>query len=846
EKIVPYPRFISLLLEHMMPKYDIEELIINPTQVFSVHNWTLKPNQPEEPPFTIHMKAICNLDVPVDSKAPKPSSQTKEVPQVKKLGAKSGLKRKQSSKHTSESKNEASKSKTGQLEKDTQSSSAKDESPSHPSTPTPVVGEMHKEAYQAAGSPTSFGATSEEGAHPQISSGHEASDMDEGTKTYSFDHIFAGSNTSVLVNKTKSARDGLKTVHNESDESEEEEADKGDTYDTSHDVLEDTSVPPPPSLKSAQIQELMAQFELSKLLASHNFASCLPTDLKELPSKFTKLSGEIKELKQYVKDMKIELPGDLKEILTKLETFTSTISSLTSQFAKLKNIQWELPTEFQAIPALDVPSAGQATASPAEGEKNTRDADTNLKDELVDLLGKNVMTQYYTKKLLFDRYCDKMLKRKKIPKIKNFEVLTKKGPITLKIYREDGSDEVISNLKVSDLHSAEWREVIQACPDKSDKGWKTIYDLVKTRLDQLTQTKQELKIDLNIGDGVVRFVLYDVTKPQVPSCSKQLDHVRGLLHDQHGGFTLALLDSLFLKRLRTIKSIPPKCRLGFSRALKGALDKVICGSLQLVRETLAESSLAMLDVDDEHLNIGDATLKDLKTKHHFKHAPSLPVIPIDHHYLIASPAMVLDRIKSYACYDSLLLTPLCCDDIHDVTPRVSALAGYDKLLQRNEFASHRLPQREGNINGWLIKDEDEPLEHEASDKEVDLDLEFTANSKPNGPNNNNNEENPDIAAIIAQQLQTILPQIITQVTNNVNNTNGGNGGNGENNGCTYKGLMACNPKEYDGKGGAIALTRWIKKTENVIDNSGCAENQKVKYATSSFMNKFKQEVAKLQ
>ncbi|GKG21553.1 hypothetical protein Tco_0384148, partial [Tanacetum coccineum] len=27
--------------------------------------------------------------------------------------------------------------------------------------------------------------------------------------------------------------------------------------------------------------------------------------------------------------------------------------------------------------------------------------------------------------------------------------------------------------------------------------------------------------------------------------------------------------------------------------------------------------------------------------------------------------------------DPLLLTPLCCDDIHDVTPRVSALAGCD-------------------------------------------------------------------------------------------------------------------------------------------------------------------------
>ncbi|GJT78857.1 reverse transcriptase domain-containing protein [Tanacetum coccineum] len=51
-------------------------------------------------------------------------------------------------------------------------------------------------------------------------------------------------------------------------------------------------------------------------------------------------------------------------------------------------------------------------------------------------------------------------------------------------------------------------------------------------------------------------------------------------------------------------------------------------------------------------------------------------------------------------------------------------------------------------------------------------------------------------------------------------------------------IQACSPnKEYDGKGGAIALTRWIEKMENVLDNSGCSENQKVKYAASSFVNK---------
>ncbi|GJV68724.1 hypothetical protein Tco_1484233 [Tanacetum coccineum] len=175
EKIVPCPRFISLLLEHMMPEYDNKELTINPTQVFSVHNWTLEPNQPEEPPFTTHIKAISKLDVLVVSKAPKPSSQTEEVPQGKKPRAKSGLRRKQSSKHTSESQTEAYKTKSSQSKTETKSSLAKDKHPSHLSPPILVVGEMHKEAQQAAGGLTYLGANNEEGAHPQLNSGHDAS-----------------------------------------------------------------------------------------------------------------------------------------------------------------------------------------------------------------------------------------------------------------------------------------------------------------------------------------------------------------------------------------------------------------------------------------------------------------------------------------------------------------------------------------------------------------------------------------------------------------------------------------------------------------------------------------------
>ncbi|GKE98547.1 hypothetical protein Tco_0021898, partial [Tanacetum coccineum] len=159
------------------------------------------------------------------------------------------------------------------------------------------------------------------------------------------------------------------------------------------------------------------------------------------------------------------------------------------------------------------------------------------------------------------------------------------------------------------------------------------------------------------GDGIVRFVLYDLIKPSIPPSSDPLGYVDVLGQDVHGGFTLTLLDHLLSKGLRTVKSITPKCRLGFYRVLKGALDKVICtpddiscwvkllvlplcllktfsprinlecksankrqlqeeciaigirswgtpgGSLQFLRETLAEPALLLSDISEEDLDL---------------------------------------------------------------------------------------------------------------------------------------------------------------------------------------------------------------------------------------------------
>ncbi|GJR45597.1 hypothetical protein Tco_1313700 [Tanacetum coccineum] len=345
-------------LEYMMPTYDNEERTIHPTHVFSVLNWALKLNQYEGPPFTVHMLAIYNTDEPVVPKAPKTSSHFEKVPQGKKPRARSRLKRKQSSKYIFESKTKASKSKTGQSNKETQSSPAKDKSPSHPSGSTPVVLEMHKEELQAASGPTSLGATSEDKTYPQLSS---------------------GTNETVLVDQTTSAGDGLKTAHtnlgitkeyrsdelskkiklgdlsdlmkdirfafftpdslqdepiNFSNESEEVETKKDkETHATSHDVPEDT-------LKNAK-----AEAEVASLKAKPSYL-----DIYQLTELLRNSGvGEIQELKRHVLEMEIEIPGHLNNIPIKLETFTSTVSSLMYQVAELKTLKWELPTELLAL-----------------------------------------------------------------------------------------------------------------------------------------------------------------------------------------------------------------------------------------------------------------------------------------------------------------------------------------------------------------------------------------------------------------------------------------------------------------------------------------------------------------
>ncbi|GJS04730.1 putative reverse transcriptase domain-containing protein [Tanacetum coccineum] len=166
----------------------------------------------------------------------------------------------------------------------------------------------------------------------------------------------------------------------------------------------------------------------------------------------------------------------------------------------------------------------------------------------------------------------------------------------------------------------------------------------------------------------------------------------------------------------------------------------------------------------------------------------------------------------------------------------------------------------GGTGVWVGKDGRGRRPKEGNDECFD-DLNGQGNDQGMGANEgvegvNENVEGangitPDFSTIIAQQLQNLLPAMLAQVSNqgNVGNQNGNvineniqeNVGNvlvnGNRVGCSYKEFLACNPKEYDGKGGVVVLTRWIEKMENVQDMSGCSVNQKVKYTAGSFVGK---------
>ncbi|GKB93224.1 reverse transcriptase domain-containing protein [Tanacetum coccineum] len=182
-------------------------------------------------------------------------------------------------------------------------------------------------------------------------------------------------------------------------------------------------------------------------------------------------------------------------------------------------------------------------------------------------------------------------------------------------------------------------------------------------------------------------------------------------------------------------------------------------------------------------------------------------------------------VVAFACVTlSLLLEALGVCNIRVATPRAVVYAGLMTSEDARSWTDGRTGRGGGRTRGQFGDQSDGRIDGQGGQvggqgREV----------------NDGVKGVPDYSTIIVQQLQNLLPTIVPQVGNQ-----GRGQGNGRNQkddavndnirgdvrnvienkdrrGCTYKEFLACNPKEYDGKGGAIVYTRWIEKMESVQD-----------------------------
>ncbi|GJV36364.1 hypothetical protein Tco_1408841 [Tanacetum coccineum] len=376
EKVVPYTRFLSLLLEYKIEGYGNDNVTLIPTQVFNVHNWALKKNQPKGSPFTDHMLAICKADVPVEHKAPNTSSYTrKKDSKGKKPRAKSRhRKQSTSSKHHPLSKIKATK----------------------------------------CGS---------------------SKGMDEGTKNHSFDHLFTGTDPNALAKKSKSVSEGFKTVLNKpttrKGASHIEQQIK-EEFNTPPDLssLDDAKQEIKLEDLSKLVQNMKAGFidldspeDDSFIVVNESkeeeAAKEIHSQKRKLELEKNKAAAEVTLLSSQPSFPKVAqltelLLKDLKEIPTKMENFTLNVLSLTTQVAELKTLQWELLAGFISIPTQGSTQPkrvhikkykGKKAMSSKDAEEGSSESDS---DDIIHLNGS-------------------MVESSKKKKLKKFNFFTKDG-----------------------------------------------------------------------------------------------------------------------------------------------------------------------------------------------------------------------------------------------------------------------------------------------------------------------------------------------------------------------------------------------------------------------------------
>nr|GEW79743.1 hypothetical protein [Tanacetum cinerariifolium] len=321
----------------------------------------------------------------------------------------------------------------------------------------------------------------------------------------------------------------------------------------------------------------------------------LPTNLEEFTTTVTSLTSQVAELKTLQWKLPTEfllVPNLFASVQAKLKTLDALPSLLLKVTQSLNMFATFLHSAISKAGDQRAPSAGQASTMPGnssqpvgeqtkidEGKKaiSLKDAkeestesdydDDEIrhvpkqinqqkkikeeakaeaarreseirKEELIDLLGPKVVNKYYYNKLQYDRYCDKMLNRRSKSRITNCDILTKKGLITLKVYREDDTSEIIHEFKASDLHLGECRE------DPLD------------RLNDLANKKRKHVDDIHDFFKANKRLMSSIQYEDHPASTVLNEHVLGNGLDDHARtFSSILLAGVDKRNLNSLKQM---------------------------------------------------------------------------------------------------------------------------------------------------------------------------------------------------------------------------------------------------------------------------------------------------
>ncbi|GJZ87431.1 hypothetical protein Tco_0659041 [Tanacetum coccineum] len=362
---------LSLLIMHKMKEgYGNDEITLYPTQVFSVINWTLKPNQPKEPPITDHMLAICAVDKPVEFKAPKTSSKGATSEARANLQLSSGM--------SAFNLNEPIYSASFIIH--SKSALRNDASAAFTAEADPVNSAPSDFVPQQQG-------------------------MNEGTINTSYDHLFAGASSVASQIKEETSniikledpvklvsrvQPSFKDLDSPEDIHYKLELEKNKAEAEANLLKAQPSFPNVEQLKELLVKSLKTKF--SNILSAHDFSSSLPTKLKDLPSKFNDLTEEWELPAKF-----LGVPSQVEMVKAKLKT----IDTLPSLLKKVTNALNHPPKGSSQTEGEHIKKEkGKKVLSSKEAMKKSTKSDSN--DDETHLSGSMVESSRIEKVKKFD------------------------------------------------------------------------------------------------------------------------------------------------------------------------------------------------------------------------------------------------------------------------------------------------------------------------------------------------------------------------------------------------------------------------------------------------------------